>query len=77
LRGDGEINYQVSKILVHPLYNASNVLANDFAILTLPYPVGNPSPNVGIVCLPPDVSQTFAGQENKKTSFFLPFFVVS
>jgi hypothetical protein len=64
LSGDGEISFGVSSILVHPLYNASNTFANDFAILTLSSAVPTTNPNVGIVCLPPDVSQTFAGEDN-------------
>jgi hypothetical protein len=64
LSGDGELSFGVSRILVHPLYNASNTFSNDFAILTLSSAVPTTNPNVGIVCLPPDVSQKFAGEDN-------------
>ena len=59
---DGETLFQVSNIVVHPLWNR-NSLTYDYAILTLNTPVviSPNTPFVGLVCLPPDVTQTFAG----------------
>ena len=59
--GEGEQYYTVLSILSHPLYNVSNTWSNDFSILRLSRPVTLPSPNAGVVCLPPDPAQTFAG----------------
>ena len=59
--GDGEQYFAVQSILIHPNYNFANSLAFDFSILKLATAVVLPSPTAGIVCLPLDVSQTFAG----------------
>jgi secreted trypsin-like serine protease len=59
--GDGEQFFNVQNILVHPLYNLTNMFAYDYSILRLSTPVTIPSATTGVVCLPPDVSQTFAG----------------
>ena len=59
--GDGEQFFNVQNILVHPLYNPPNMFAYDYSILHLATPVTIPSATTGVVCLPPDVSQTFVG----------------
>lgn len=53
-----------SNVLVHPLYNATTI-TNDYALLRLSTPVIIPAVNstIGVVCLPPDVSQTFAAEK--------------
>jgi secreted trypsin-like serine protease len=59
---DGETFFQVTNITIHPLWN-TNAITYDYAILTLNTPVviSPNTPFVGLVCLPPDVTQTFAG----------------
>ena len=61
---DGEQYISVSNITVHPLWN-TNTLAYDYAILKLSTPVffSAINPFVGYVCLPPDVTQTFAAEQ--------------
>ena len=60
--GDGEQIKSVSDITIHPLWNLT-AITNDYAILTLSTPVvlSADNPFVGLVCLPPDVTETFAG----------------
>jgi len=60
VKGDGETFINVSSMISHPLYNQARPDDNDFALLRLatPAPI---SSTVGIACLPPDVTQTFAG----------------
>ena len=60
---DGEQVIPVSNIIVHPLWNPSATVY-DYAILQLSTPVvfSAVSPFVGYVCLPPDVTQTFAAE---------------
>jgi secreted trypsin-like serine protease len=59
--GDGEQYLNVQNVLVHPQYNPSNMYAYDYSILRLATSVTIPSATTGVVCLPPDVSQTFVG----------------
>ena len=61
--GDGEQLFNVQSNLVHPNYNPNTLWSNDYAILKLSTPVNIPSSTTGIVCLPPNVSQTFAGSD--------------
>jgi secreted trypsin-like serine protease len=59
--GDGEQFFNVQNVFVHPLYNPVNFWAYDYSILRLATPVTIPSATTGVVCLPPDTTQTFAG----------------
>jgi secreted trypsin-like serine protease len=61
--GDGEQTFSVIKITVHPLYNGAISRDYDIAIFQILPSVNIPTTtaNVGIVCLPPDVTQTFEG----------------
>ena len=59
--GDGEQYFNVQNVLVHPLYNESNTWSFDYSILRLATPVTIPSPTAGVICLPPDTTQTFVG----------------
>ena len=61
VKGDGEKNYNVQSILVHPQFSPPKVYAYDYSILRLATPVNIPSTSAGVVCLPPDVTQTFVG----------------
>jgi trypsin len=69
IAGDGEQNFNVQNILVHPQYNPANFWAYDYSILKLASPVSLPSAGAtalpsstaGIVCLPPDTTQMFVG----------------
>jgi trypsin len=62
IKEDGEQTFTVLSNTVHPQFNSS-ILDNDFALLKLSTPVNIPltNSNVGIVCLPTDLSQTFVG----------------
>jgi secreted trypsin-like serine protease len=62
LAGDGEKIFNVSNILVHPLYDEESV-AYDYSIIRLTSSVVIPAMNsfTGIVCLPPDPNEQFVG----------------
>ena len=61
--GDGEQTFSVVKITAHPLFNIKLGGNNDYAILQISPSLNIPTTTaiVGIVCLPPDVTQTFEG----------------
>jgi secreted trypsin-like serine protease len=59
--GDGEQYYLVSKKLEHPSYNSPKSEAFDYSLLKLSTPVPLPSATAGLVCIPSDTTQTFAG----------------
>ena len=59
IKGDGEYYVNVLSMVTHPSYN-STTQDNDFALLKLANPVVV-SQNASFICLPPDVTQTFAG----------------
>ena len=53
----------VSSIIKHPLWKPDSLLSFpfDYAILKLASTLDLTNPKVGVVCLPPDDKQTFAG----------------
>ena len=57
--GDGEKFINVAAIITHPSYD-SNSQDNDFSLLRLAIPAPI-SAKIGIACLPPNTTQTFAG----------------
>ena len=59
---DGEMFYNVTDILIHPLWNPPTTYY-DYAILRLnsTVAISPANPFVGLACLPPDVTQTFNG----------------
>jgi trypsin len=59
--GDGEQFFNVQSILVHPQYSPPNFWAYDYSILKLATSVTVPSATTGVICLPPDITQTFVG----------------
>ena len=60
--GDGEQTFSVVKITAHPQFNKTLGFDYDFAVLQISPSVIIPLTNakVGIVCLPPNVTETFA-----------------
>jgi trypsin len=60
LMGDGEQILSVIKLSIHPQYK-SDSNNYDFATIQISPAVTIPYDTLGIVCLPPDVTQTFVG----------------
>ena len=60
--GDGETFIPVESITPHPMYNSTTNIDNDFCLLRLSTPA-QISSIVGIVCLPPNTSETFVGHQ--------------
>jgi len=61
LSPDGERIYGVSQVIIHPQYNPTNK-AYDMAILKLNTSVPTLTPNVQIVCLPPNDTLSYVGR---------------
>jgi len=73
LDGDGENFFDVDEIIQHPKYNP-DTSDYDFAIIKLKSPA-TISDEIGVVCLPPDASELFVGQEVfNKSCIFIRFY---
>ena len=59
--GDGEQAFKVAEIIQHPMYNP-DTSDYDFALLMLET-TATISDKIGFVCLPPDATELFVGQE--------------